>query len=115
MDGGMGDGPSDDAWGDDLHAPQPTRPRPSTLTPSASLGGKARSSSMRTVSSPATAFAKSPSPKVHTSITPVVSPVATPPPGTSTATGVTKEEKAAEMARRKEERKQVCSYPHVIE
>ncbi|KAH8119599.1 hypothetical protein DFH11DRAFT_1565893 [Phellopilus nigrolimitatus] len=98
MDDGADDsGPSVDAWGGDLHAPQPMRPRPSPMSPAASL--KSKSPPSRLIS-PSPAVSRSPVQSIPGAMSP------TPPPSTPTTTGMTKEEKAAEMARRKEERKQ---------
>ena len=97
---------SADAWGGDLHAPQPVRPH-STATPHVSHISSAKAGS--TKSPPTMARAVSPAVSVsprasHVSV-PAKSP--SPQPTTPLPHGLTKEEKAAEMARRKEERKQV--------
>ncbi|KAL5484849.1 CEX1 [Sanghuangporus weigelae] len=112
--GTMDDGTDDansfaDAWGNDLNAPQPTRSRPSTISPSTSATAKVKASPR--ASSPSILPAKpSLSSRTTTSetLTSSLSPATSPPrPTTPTQTvPMTKEEKAAEMARRKEERKQ---------
>jgi SCY1-like protein 1 len=84
----------------------PTFPSASAASPARTLGTQ--------VARPSRVAALSPSPSPRaTPLTPpapserATSPVASPASVLSTA-GMTKEEKAAEMARRKEERKQVC-------
>lgn len=97
---------SADAWGGDLHAPQPVRPHAHT-SPQVSQFSTTKAGS--TKSPPTTVRAVSPaiaaSPRVSHISAPTKSP--SPQPTTPLPHGLTKEEKAAEMARRKEERKQV--------
>ncbi len=89
--------------------PVPATPLPSIVTPARTLSAQAARSSRVAALSP------SPSPRGTPQASPATSeratsPVASPASPPSTA-GMTKEEKAAEMARRKEERKQVGSPP----
>ncbi|KAL5506966.1 CEX1 [Sanghuangporus vaninii] len=111
--GTMDDGTDDtssfaDAWGSDLNAPQPTRSRPSTLSPSVSATAKARASPRASSSilpaRPSSSSSTTTSETHTSSLSSAMSPAR---PTTPTQTApMTKEEKAAEMARRKEERKQ---------
>jgi len=104
--GTMEDGPTStagDAWGGDLHAPQPVRAR--ATSPNATLSPRINSPR---VSSPLSTQSSSGSVATRTpriqSPSAVVARATT--PTTPSTAQMSKEDKAAEMARRKEERKQ---------
>ncbi|KAI5116981.1 hypothetical protein M0805_001592 [Coniferiporia weirii] len=102
MGGGATDsGASAGAWGGDLFAPQPTHARAPSPTPSASLKSKSPPAFARVVSPSVTMQQAHVVPRSA-----ATSPSPTPPPSTPVLASMSKEEKAAEMARRKEERKQ---------